>query len=1032
MVPHTGSTDIGVEEHFRLNATAHPNADAVVEGDRTVSYGELDRLVARVASHITKHDPHIEEPIGILLPKGIASVVANVAIVRVGASCVPLDLAFPDQRVHKLFANLKVRIVVTNSAERHRAPSCSNIILIDESDLVDDVAYDMTLPQSNIVRTGATHRTHVLHTSGTTGEPKGVEVLSKGIMHLANNTVAFQLKHTDRVAQVAAPSFDPILYEIWATLVVGGCVVIMSKEALMDPCLFHKTVRQHRVTGMLMTPTLMQHLVSAIPNIFAGMDWVVTGGEPANPKVYQTIFENDPPKVLANAYGPTEATCVTSYHSACPEDCLMATIPIGKPLDGVTLTILDENQAPVKDGAVGELYIGGGTIARGYHNRPEVTATRFCKITSTSGQLHTYFRTGDLARYTSTGNIDFIGRNDDMIKIHSKRIDLAEVKAVIMDSGLAVDTVILPVSRTHKDTYIVAFTIPLKTNTLSIRQLETHMKQFLPDYMIPRIEFVHSLPMTPHGKADRRLLLNDHITACEKAEQEHCTLKSTSNNTHAWLKSLWISLLGFCKIDNESNFFDCGGTSLQAAALLMHIRRRFNLTINMYHIYNAPTLQQLVNFIDQAKCTIGTTTNSTDTSILDILIADSRLVSNISVPRYKVSDWRALNRGHIFMTGATGYLGMHCLRDMIRRSDVKEVRCLVRNVDACTGRLQLLSLLKELGVNNHKQLRKVIAVPGVLGEANFGLSVSAFSDLAAWADTIFHIGAHVNWSQPYESHRASNVIGTLDCIQLAVTSHVKSLHYVSTAALGGTIGAFTGQERVMEDTDLSDFQNMLPYDLGYTQSKWVAEKMVSTMQKKGLPAVVYRPGFIMGDGVRGKVNHKDFMARFIRGCVQLGYHPVSPGHSQLMITADFCSAAIIHIASDPGNHGYTFHVVPQTRQDDIDLDTMWTMLSKIGHKSLPISFKDWIEIISKDKHAIQNPLFSALPTLQQPIHNGRSLWELHQNMATYDTTNCRAALANMKCQARSGIDREFLINYMNELNAQDPIIGSRKAVHGKY
>lgn len=1029
-MPGIKPINLGAEEYFRQNAAAHPEADAVVEGDRTVSYGELDRLATQVASQLCKYDTCIEEPIGILLPKGIASIVAQIAIIRIGGSCVPMDLAFPDQRIHKLYNNLQVRVVITNATERHRVPPSCNSIVVDD-DLVADATHDTISQGLRLVQTGDQHRTHVLHTSGTTGEPKGVEILSQGILYLANNKVVVEMRKSDRVAQVAAPSFDVTLQEIWATLVVGGAIVIISKETLMDPYALHDTLRKQRVTGMIMTPTLMQRLVSAIPHIFATLDWVVTGGEPANPKVYQAIFDNGPPRILSNAYGPTECSCVTSYHWTQPSDCLKPTIPIGKAVSGVVLCILDDNQVEVKDGAIGELYIGGGTVSRGYHNRPEATAKRFCTITSASGHTQNFFRTGDLARYTEEGEIDFIGRNDQLVKIHSKRIDLTEIKTVILDSGFAIDTAVLPVSRPHKDTYIMAFVIPRESNAQSTHELEVYMKQYLPEYMLPRVELVPFLPMTPHGKTDSRLLVSTHIAACEEAEKQYTALNPSSETPLAWLKQLWISLLGVYKISNDSNFFECGGTSLQAAALLMHIRRRFNLKITMQQIYSASSLQQLADFVEIARAD-GTSTSRVDMTKLDTLIADSELVNSIEVPLGRISESPMTDRRHVFLTGATGFLGVHLLRDLIRRTDVEEVRCLMRTTDACTGRLLLHSLLKEVGVINSKQLRKVVALPGKLGSENLGLTASTFSDLAEWTDTIFHNGAHINWSQPYELHRGPNVIGTLDCIRLAVTTRVKSLHHVSSAGVTGPVRAFGSRDRIMEDVDMSDFQESLPYDLGYTQSKWVGDKMVLTMQKKGLPAVVYRPGFIMGDGVRSKIQHSDFMSRFFRGCLQLGYRPSLPGQTKAVVTPDFCSAAIVHIASNPVNYGHAFHVVPQSPEEDLHLDTAWTILGKIGYACSAVPYKEWIELMATNANVLQNPLFSLLPTLQEPVLNGRSLWELYNNMAVYDVTNCRAALADMKYEHKSGLDYDFLVNYMKIITEKNPIVPSKKATYGKY
>lgn len=1026
ILPHTYLTNmrdiksihIGPEEYFRCNAALYPHAQAIIEDDRILSYGELDRLASRVAVQISKYDTRIEEPIGILLPKGIASIVAQIATIRVGGSCVPLDLAFPDQRIHKLYDNLKVRIVLTNSAEQHRTPSHCSTILLDDI-CSGDACPEILTESGTIVRTGSEHRTHVLHTSGTTGEPKGVEILSQGIIYLANNTNVIHLKRMDRVAQVAAPSFDVSLLEIWATLVVGGTIVIISQDTLMDPQALYKALQQHQVTGIIMTPTLLQHVVSAIPHAFAELDWVVTGGEAANPKVYQAVLENGAPRKLVNGYGPTECTVVATWHDTKLADCLKRTIPIGTLVDGVTLSILDEDQKPVKGSEIGELYIGGGTVARGYFNQPKLTAQRFCEIRSASGHKRRFFRTGDLARYTATGDIDFIGRNDDLVKILGKRIDISEIKAVIMDSKLAADAIVVPVSRCGKEKYLAAFVVPRERDTSSAADLYAYMKQFLPDYMVPRLDFLSVLPTTPHGKADKHLLVANHILSCEEAEKARQISKPTSESPREWLEQLWISLLGIRRVDANANFFDCGASSMQAAALLMHIRRRFDIRITMQHIYDMPVLRQLSSFIEEGLCVKSTACEThNDQSKLDILFADSELVNAVAVPATDLSGPRLLDRSHIFLTGATGFLGTHFLRDLIREPDVKEIRCLVRTIDANSGRDRLCSSLKEIGVKNVDQLQKIVVVPGVLGEENFGLSPSDFSKLAEWTDTIFHLGAYINWSQPYETHRASNVMGTMDCIQLAVTHHVKPLHYVSTAGVSGPVSAVSTQKVIMEDDDLANFTKTLSFEIGYSQSKWVADKMVRTMQKKGLPAVIYRPGFIMGDGVRGKVNQNDFMSRFFRSCLQLRARPILPGQTKVVITPDYCSAAMVHIASDAANFGHVFHITPPTREEDPDFDTIWSTLGEIGYDCPAVTYKDWVELMATDANMLENPLFSLINVLQEPVIDGLSRWELYNDMAVYDVTNSKAALADMKYKLSCGINREFLINYMRELNVK--------------
>ena len=187
------------------------------------------------------------------------------------------------------------------------------------------------------------------------------------------------------------------------------------------------------------------------------------------------------------------------------------------------------------------------------------------------------------------------------------------------------------------------------------------------------------------------------------------------------------------------------------------------------------------------------------------------------------------------------------------------------------------------------------------------------------------------------------------------------------------------------------------------------------MQKKGLPATIHRPGFIMGDGVRGKVNHTDFMSRFYRSCLQLKARPALPNQTKAVVTVDFASKAIIHIASNAANYGHAFHIVPHIREEDSDLETIWSTLEDIGYPCPQVSYRDWIELMCTGTDMLDNPLFSLLPTLQEVVYKGRTRWELYENMAEYDVSNSRRALANMDYRHKSGLNHEFLVNYMREL-----------------
>ncbi|KAB8264794.1 hypothetical protein BDV32DRAFT_145470 [Aspergillus pseudonomiae] len=1003
-------SSLGLEACYRHHVCTTPNATAVVDGDQSMTYRELDTRVNHLASILASECIQKEEPVGILVPMGIAHVVAQAAVLRLGGSCVPMDLSFPDQRINDLLRALKTRIVLTVASEKGRFPEFKPILVESRYSNVHQNGYheDPVLA----VETGRDHRTHILHTSGTTGLPKPVEIMSKGITRMAFNTQCVEFKSTDRVAQISAPSFDAALFEIWTTLARGATIVLLPKNVVIDPVALHDSLRKYRITSILVTTALLNHVVSAIPNAFEDLDYVLTGGEAANPSVMQVILENGPPKKLIHAYGPTECTIITTYHLTTLEEVRRGQTPIGRPLDCTNVYILDDGLQPVKNGSVGELYIGGDAVARGYLGRPEANAKSFLEVShlSKDGSPVRVYRSGDLVRMLDTGAIEFVARADNMVKLRGFRIEPAEIEGALLKSEMVQGTVVLPVRRPGKETYIVAFVIPKYDGAFSLEQLDEYLRRRLPAYMMPRLEAVASLPFTVHGKIDRVAVMNKHLEETKRAEQQvlvSSNVKDTGD-TVTWLRTLWTSVLGISNIDNESNFFHLGGSSLQAAALLVHIRRRFGMTLTMQQLHDCPTLLGVASLIDA-----GHAKSKVDHSRLGLFIADSQLAQDIPVLSKEAPDWRSPSEGRVFLTGATGFLGTYFLRELIDRPDVKTVECLVRASDAHSARARLLGALDKYGLGCNDNLEKVTAIAGDLGKELFGLSQAEFTDLALRTSVVFHIGAHVNYVQPYEKHRNTNVYGTLNCIKLATTGRTKALHYTSTAAVTGPVSHFTGADRIQEDVDLGEFQGWLPYDIGYTQSKWVSEQLIHSMIAKGLPAIVFRPGFIMGDSLRGKGNCDDFMCRVFIGSIRLGYRPILPNQSKIMIPVDFITTALQHITSNPKNFGRTFHLVPQTPEEDTDIETSWEMLKELGYDLKAVEYKDWLEILSKDKDLLTNPLLPMLPVLQEPVRKHLTRWELYEDMATYDVTNTRQSLADCG-KLKSGIGLEDLRRHVED------------------
>lgn len=299
--PYDGAHGLDQWIHHHVQHT--PEAIAIIHGATTLSYRQLDDWANNLAATLSKWNLGREEPVCVLAPMGDSHIVAQLAIIRLGGSSVPMDVGFPDQRIHDLLRPLGTRLVITTESLKHRVKSFQTMIIPTSIPTKEPPTHSQDIPYP--VRSDGNHRTHVLHTSGTTGIPKPVEILSKGITRVAFNTSSFEIKSTDRVAAIAAPSFDASLVEVWSTLSRGATVVVLPKDVVIDPYALVESFERFKITGLILTTALLNHVVSVIPAAFRTLDWLMSGGEKANSKVFKAILENGPPKALFNAYGPT-------------------------------------------------------------------------------------------------------------------------------------------------------------------------------------------------------------------------------------------------------------------------------------------------------------------------------------------------------------------------------------------------------------------------------------------------------------------------------------------------------------------------------------------------------------------------------------------------------------------------------------------------------------------------------------------------------------------------------------------------------
>lgn len=730
------SRDAGLADLWEAQVRARPMAMAIHWGVKRVTYGELDRRANRLANALQALGVGEETPVAVGMKRGIEALVAHVAIAKLGATYVPLDLQHPPERISYILEDCGARVLLTETVtDEARCASGPAVRLCLER----DGARVSSQPESfQSLRGGAERRVYVLYTSGTTGRPKGIEILARGIHRLVLDTDYVRFTPEDRVAQVTNHAFDLALFEIWGALLNGAALVVLSRASVLDAAAFRDAVRDTGVTVLDISTALFNMIAQACPDAFRGLRYVVMGGERANPRLCRAVLECAPPDHLVNGYGPTESTTYATAHDIRMRDVLSGAIPIGRPIRGTDVFILGEDLRPVAKGETGELCLSGSGLARGYVNRPELTAERFPVVSGlVPGEDVRVYRTGDLARWREDGSLDFLGRADFQVKIRGHRIELEEVSRSLLESGLLWDAVVTLQEREDGEKSLAAFVVPKEPTEGLVAKLQDSMRAKVSEPMVPsRIVELERLPVTVNGKVDRSAL--PRVEPAARARPDTARV----DPLEAEVGAIWAELLGVEGASSDDDFLRLGGNSLLLGRMAMRLRERFGVGLSAYALHEARTLGGFVDGVRQALAGGDLRLRAADGPAT--WREDARLPEDIrpsSEPR-RLRRPRPLRvMEHVFLTGATGFLGAFVLRDLLRASRAR-VDCLVRARDVATGQARLRRSLEKYGLWEEGFASRILPVLGDLGMPRFemaswsiGRSPSAPRSSSTWGPT---------------------------------------------------------------------------------------------------------------------------------------------------------------------------------------------------------------------------------------------------------------------------------------------------------
>ncbi|MGA9119669.1 MAG: amino acid adenylation domain-containing protein [Bacteroidota bacterium] len=570
-----------VHEMIEQIASDSPHAVALMFQNEGISYGELNGRANRFAHRLRSLGVGPEVVVGICLESSFDMIVAALAVLKAGGAYLPLDPAYPVDRLRFMLTDAGIRMLVVSAGSSPLGEVAGiDLLQMDDDQMEMSAEAEQNLPRSCF----AENLAYMIYTSGSTGRPKGSLLTHTGFMNLITTYLReFNVDEQSRVLNFFSFSFDGSVATIFTTLAGGGTLVLLTREQLMSLQEMRRSLEDFGITHIFMTPSVLA-LTSCdgLPKVVMA----IAGGEACPMEVAQKWAHG---RSFINAYGPTETTVVASHCHVDGESNGGAIVPIGRPLDNTRIYILDQALHPVPIGVAGELFIGGAGVGRGYLNRVPLTAEKFLPDPFCAQAGRRMYRTGDLGRFLPNGNIEFLGRIDDQVKIRGYRIELGEIESVLLQSSDVAEAAAIVREDIPGDRRVVAYVVAEKDAALSVDTLLASVREKLPSYMIPSAVMVLSrLPLTPNGKIDRHALPAPDGSSTEPSHQ----YVGPRDSVEEKLIQLWEQVLQRRPIGIEDNFFELGGHSFLAIRLLAQIRQEFGKEVSMVSLFQNPTVSQ--------------------------------------------------------------------------------------------------------------------------------------------------------------------------------------------------------------------------------------------------------------------------------------------------------------------------------------------------------------------------------------------------------------------------------------------------------
>ena len=579
--PATYPREATVQELFAAQARRTPEAIAIEGGAAGLRYGVLERRANGVAHELRRRGVRRGALVGVCLERSAELVVALLGILKAGAAYVPLDPAYPRERLAFMAGDAQLRVVLSEPGLRDRVEGLAEILDVQELRGESEEAPG--------VGGSAEDLAYVIYTSGSTGRPKGVAVPHRAVSRLVLGTDYVTLGPEDRVAQASNASFDAATFEIWGALLNGARLVILERDTVLSPRALTAAIERDGITVLFLTTALFNQAVAHAAEGLGRLRCLLFGGEAVDVRAVREARRRARSTRLLHVYGPTENTTFSTFHvvEEAAVDARATTVPIGRSIANSTAFVLDEEWRPVPRGVVGELYVGGDGLARGYLGRAELTAERFVPdpFGTPGGRL---YRTGDLVRCREDGSLEFLGRRDQQVKIRGYRIELGEIESVLLGHAAVDQCAVTLAEGAGGEKRLAGYVVRRAGLRVGAPELLEHLRGRLPEYMVPwGVGFVEQLPLTPNGKLDRESLLGVELeTSGEEAYEE------PRGEIERELARIWGQVLRVERVGARDNFFALGGDSILSIQIIARAAEK-GLRLTPKQVFQHQTVREL-------------------------------------------------------------------------------------------------------------------------------------------------------------------------------------------------------------------------------------------------------------------------------------------------------------------------------------------------------------------------------------------------------------------------------------------------------